>query len=108
MTSAKIGTPYMRTDVEMFNNLLLPLLGPPRFDMSRLMLATVLALATVRLVYYLKVSFPCNHNPKYCRAVQSLISSPFSQKKGGLNWQRHINSTIFIFGAAKLSLDDSI
>ncbi len=65
------------------NSLCLPSLGPPTFDMSRLMLATILsALAAVRLACTYKVSLPSNHNPKYFRAIQSLICSLFRQKEG--------------------------
>ncbi len=89
--------------------LTLTLARPPWFDMSWLMLATTLsALAAVHLACFLKVSFLSNHNPKYFRAVQSLICSPFRQKEGRLNQQRHINSTASIFVVAWLSLANSI
>ncbi len=55
-------------------SLRLPSLGPPRFNMSRLMLATILsALAAVRLACSLKVSLPLNHNPKYFRDVTVVV-----------------------------------
>ncbi len=85
------------------------LLGTPRFDMSQLTLATtVSALAGVSLACSLKVSFPSNHNPKYFRAVQSLIYSPFMQKEVGLNQWWCVNSTAFVFVVTRLSLADSI
>ncbi len=62
------------------NSLHLPRLAP-KFDINWLMLATALsALAAVCLACSLEVSFSSNHNPKYFRAVQSLINSPFRQK----------------------------
>ncbi len=65
-------------------SLRLPSLDPPSFDMSRLMLATILsALDAVRLACSLKVSLLSNHTPKYFRAVQSLICFPFRWKEGG-------------------------
>ncbi len=60
-----------------------PRSAPPRFNMSRLRLpVTFSALAAVLFACTLNVSFPSNHNPKYFRAVQSLICSPFRQKRG--------------------------
>ncbi len=50
---------------------------------SRLKLATILsALAAVLLICSLKVNFLLNHNPKYFRAVRSLIFSPLGERRG--------------------------
>ncbi len=97
--------PNRRIDMAMFSSSRLPLLSLPRFNMSRLILAvTFSALAAVRLACSLKVSFPSNNNPKYFRAVQNLICSPFRQKEEVLNQRRCLNSSASVFVVARLSL----
>ncbi len=86
-----------------------PFFGPPRFDMSQLVLPTILpTLAAVCLECSLKVSFPSNHNSKYFRVVQSLFCSPPYAKGGRLNQRQRVNNIASIFMVAGLSLADSI
>ncbi len=66
-----------------YQKLTLTLTWLPRFNMSRLMLTmTISALAAVRLACSLKVSVLSNHNPRYFRAVQSIICSLFRWRRG--------------------------